>query len=790
MALEREYILNSIKNIVRSLASITWPYISIQAFLRIFLFLTKIKYFLSYQLLLVPFALLGGILKDIILITHISLIALFFASLIPIELRSSIIGKLIERILIEMFGLFSVYIFWLELFVWIKFDTRFASDFTFYSREIIVFLENISRSYSWYSVAFLLVILIIMPSLAISNVIRRVNIAFREKIKMESISIDSIKIVLLGIAGILMLDFYNSKFDLVGSIYGYKINPIENRYLSDVSKNGLYEIVTDKFSRLWSFEDRYISFSNPQSAIKKSIVRNLLSSQDSFFVDEGSDLSSNSAALRVVKPINFTNRKNLIVIQLDNISYDNSSHIGGVSHFKSMPYLSELALDEIYFSNAYAISNRRNEFLFASMFSILPVHVKDSIKDKEKLLSFSSILKGQGYKVAAFAKNSIDRRESNYLLSQAGFDILYSDSLLREIGIGNLNDNTESNPAKFISIKNGVRYKDSIDFLSRSVSIKASNVFKKGDNFFYYISSDLFSAGKVKFSRSVVDSNLMYLVKKLKEEEWFKDTIIVILSSSGGADKGTAPINPESYRIPMVVLNYSPSSQDTIDYSEKGDVYLGSGLDKDNARISSVVSCPTGHLDLAPTLMHMLGIGYISNFYGSNALRCPKNKHLLFKRDSAFAYVVDDYMLIMSSYKNFDFYLSKDNFQTSRVISNIISRKGKLWKLEDSFSSLAKRKHLLSFLNGREDGSFAAGLCQNCSYTVTSLNLDGLGWSCGHSYSKPLNREIFLMKQEEAKKRFKELIFMNGVAFIQSNALESKNVTPIKYNIINSSDFD
>src|SRR5258705_1972692 len=101
-------------------------------------------------------------------------------------------------------------------------------------------------------------------------------------------------------------------------------------------------------------------------------------------------------------------------------------------------------------------------------------------------------------------------------------------------------------------------------------------------------------SGAVKYTDYAVGEFL----RKAKSHPWFRDTIFVITADHGASARGTSQIPLAKYRIPLFV--YSPA-------------HVKPG------RFDRLMS----QIDLGPTLLGLLDMGYSSKFYGHDVFRAP-----------------------------------------------------------------------------------------------------------------------------------------------------------------------
>ncbi len=101
-------------------------------------------------------------------------------------------------------------------------------------------------------------------------------------------------------------------------------------------------------------------------------------------------------------------------------------------------------------------------------------------------------------------------------------------------------------------------------------------------------------SGAVKYT----DYAIGQFLRDAEKHDWFRDTIFVITADHGASARGTSQIPLAKYRIPLFI--YSPA-------------HIPPG------RFDRLMS----QIDLGPTLLGLLDMGYSSKFYGHDVFRAP-----------------------------------------------------------------------------------------------------------------------------------------------------------------------
>ncbi len=118
-----------------------------------------------------------------------------------------------------------------------------------------------------------------------------------------------------------------------------------------------------------------------------------------------------------------------------------------------------------------------------------------------------------------------------------------------------------------------------------------------------------------------------YAIGRFFEEaarhDWYRNTLFVVIADHGARVYGAAEIPLHSYRIPVLVLAPGRLAPGRVDK-------------------------PFSQIDLAPTVMGMLGLEYDAPFFGEDVLhRTPGGRHLLFNHNHEVALLEDDRIAIL-----------------------------------------------------------------------------------------------------------------------------------------------
>jgi phosphoglycerol transferase MdoB-like AlkP superfamily enzyme len=117
------------------------------------------------------------------------------------------------------------------------------------------------------------------------------------------------------------------------------------------------------------------------------------------------------------------------------------------------------------------------------------------------------------------------------------------------------------------------------------------------------------SGGGRKAGVKYADYALGYFLREAEKQPWFDDTIFVVVADHGARVYGKADIPLSSYEIPMMI--YAPKHLQP-------------------RRVDSLMT----QIDIAPTVLGLLGLPYEAPFFGQDVLHAPESSRIaLFSHD-------------------------------------------------------------------------------------------------------------------------------------------------------------
>ncbi len=290
-------------------------------------------------------------------------------------------------------------------------------------------------------------------------------------------------------------------------------------------------------------------------------------------------------------PTQKNEKLNVILISVESLSAEFFTSFGQKENIT--PFMDELLDKGLLFTNLYATGTRTDRGLESITLSIPPTPGRSLVKrpDNAKIYNLGKVFKDNGYDVA-------------FLYGGRGFfdnmNAFFSGNGYRTI------DQTDIK-AEDITFENawGVADED----LYKKAIVEANASFAAGKPFFYHIMTTsnhrpfTYPEGKIDIPSGTgrfgavkyTDYALRQLIMSAEKEKWYKDTVFVIVADHCASSAGRAELPVERYHIPLFI--YSP------------------------AHIKAkTVSKLSSQIDLAPTLLALLGFSYESHFFGQDIL--------------------------------------------------------------------------------------------------------------------------------------------------------------------------
>ncbi|MEJ1159588.1 LTA synthase family protein [Prosthecomicrobium sp. N25] len=366
-----------------------------------------------------------------------------------------------------------------------------------------------------------------------------------------------------------------------------------NVLADELAKNGVFAL----FHAFWHNEIDYDRFYRtiPEAEVGAR-VRRLLATPDSRF-----ETADPADATRTVKARpGGARRKNVVFVVMESLSADYMAHFGNTLGLT--PNLDRLADEGLFFADAYATGTRTVRGLEAVTLSVPPTPGQSIVRrpGNDNLYSIGSVFRDLGY-------------DTRFIYGGFGyFDNM--NGFYRANGFG-IVDRTDMGRDE-IRFANVWGVSDQ-DLFARAIREQdASNA--AGRPFFSLIMTTsnhrpyTFPEGEIDAPQKEKTSGVKYadhaigsFLKAAREKPWFADTLFVFVADHTAGSAGKVELALEKYHIPIIV--WSP----------------GFVAPRRHDRAVS-------QIDLAPTVLGLLGLDYRSRFYGRDVLADPERDSPVF----------------------------------------------------------------------------------------------------------------------------------------------------------------
>lgn len=457
---------------------------------------------------------------------------------------------------------------------WDEFGVRFnfiAVDYLVYSKEV---LENIQESYP---IPLMLGALGILTALLCNLVWPLLNRALMAPVP----SLRHRGAPLLMLMGCTAISFFALSQDFPRRHDG-------NTYQRELASNGLYQFIAAFRNNELAYDEFYATLPEPQLA---PVIRQELSEPHAQFL--GKDPLD---IRRHISPMGAPKQHNIVLVTIESLS---AKYLGSFGDTRNLtPNLDQLRPQSWFFNQFYATGTRTDRGLEAITLSVPPTPGRSIVKRIGHESGFASLgqqLKAQGY-------------DSVFLYGGMG----YFDNMNAFFG-GNgyrVLDQTDI-PQEEIHFQNAWGVADE-DLYAQALKVADAD-HAQGKPFLLQLMTtsnhrpytypdgriDIASGegreGAVKYT----DWAIGEFLKAARTKPWFDNTLFVFVADHCAGSAGSEDLPVENYHIPLFV--YAPK---LIPAHE-------------DSRLAS-------QIDVAPTLLGLLQVDYVSSFFGRNLTQKTK----------------------------------------------------------------------------------------------------------------------------------------------------------------------
>jgi len=475
---------------------------------------------------------------------------------------------LIVMLLILVFTAFA------EIFFWNEFDSRFNSiavNYVIFPREVI---GNVRESFN---LGVFLPIVGVLVGLFYLLLRRRYDRALR----MAPVSRGQ-RWRMVGLAGT----------GFVTGIAILTLLPLDlfgDRAINEISKNGFYSLMHAGLTNDAEFDGLYPTIPDEEAS---RLARRLVAQDNTRFIQPDGDLSLMRHVDNGAQP----KRLNVVLVLEESFGSLYMNGLDNPGPESISPQLTALAKDGLLFTNIYATGNRTVRGLEALLTSFPPIPGISTTRraGSEGMNSLPFLLKRAGYKTAFLYGGRAAFDNMGHYWSTIGFDRVLQQSDIREIGfstiwgaadeylfteaIKRLDEMTTDKAPVFLSLLTVSNHRP---YTYPAGRIDKNPKQKRKEN-----------------SATYADWAFGDFIERARKRPWFADTVFIFIGDHGPRVYGAAQVPVPSYRVPL--LFYAPKH-----IKPERNAALGSSM------------------DMAPTLLGLLGMSYDSPFFGVDLRRVP-----------------------------------------------------------------------------------------------------------------------------------------------------------------------
>lgn len=313
-------------------------------------------------------------------------------------------------------------------------------------------------------------------------------------------------------------------------------------------------------------------------------------------------------------------RKNVVLISIESLSAEFLAHYGNTQ--KITPFLDSLADKSLMFTNLYATGNRTVRGLEALTLCIPPTAGESIIKRNNNKNKFTtgSIFKSKGYDVKFLygGYSYFDNMEDFY--KGNGYDIVDRNNFQpSEITFANVWGVADEDMAKKAIQVMNAEAKTGKPFFNHWMTVSNHRPFTYPDGKIDIPGNSKTREGGVKYT----DYSLRKFFEMAKKQEWYTNTVFVIISDHCASSAGKTELPMDKYRIPAMIF-----SEGFIEPQQ----------------FNQLMS----QIDVMPTLFGLLKFSYTSQFLGQDVFKENFQPKAYIATYQDLGLVKDNYLTVIS----------------------------------------------------------------------------------------------------------------------------------------------
>jgi phosphoglycerol transferase MdoB-like AlkP superfamily enzyme len=476
-----------------------------------------------------------------------------------------------------LFGMLAGFIFCevSEVFFWNEFDSRYNSvavSYLIFPREVI---GNIRESYN---LALFLPLVGAAAGLVYLAMRRALSRALAAPLpKGERVRVFATAVPAC-IAGFLYL-------------YYKPADPFESRTANEITKNGIHSLLRAALTNDEQYDGLYVT--RPQEERRKLLLDMVAQDNTSFIAPDKPPF-----ILRHVANPPAAKKLNVVLVLNESFGSTYVDDLDNTRNESISPNVTRLAKDGLFYTNVYATGNRTVRALEAVFTSFPPIPGISTARrsGSEGMNSLPFLLEHFGYQTAFLYGGRATFDNMGHFWSTIGFDKVWEQSDIADQGFTTIWGVADEYLYKEALTRLDAMAQGGQPFFLSLLTVSNHRPYTFPDG---RLTDRSGKRKRKEDAAAYSDWAFGQFIEQARAHGWFKDTIFVFMGDHGPRVYGAAQVPVQSYRIPL--LFYSPANIPA-------------------ARVATLGS----NMDVAPTLLGLLGLSYDSPFFGVDLRRVPE----------------------------------------------------------------------------------------------------------------------------------------------------------------------
>lgn len=529
---------------------------------------------LPHSVFLFIYSFFIGFVFDLFIAICFIMPLILFLLLLPSRWRQSVFLRwtVIPAWFVFIFA--SLYLGVTELFFFNEFSSRFnyvAVDYLIYPHEVFI---NIWDTYP--------VLTVIITTLIISL---STALLYRKKLVTNFVDYPKLfrkRLAILGFYSVALVALY-----FIVDTDEARIS--ENRILNEVSLNGVYTFFYAGFTNELDYNQYYETIDQKEA---QTILRTAVAGINDQFLDDNS-------INRRVKSSNPNRRYNIVLVLEESLSSDFIGRLNPTGPDLT-PSFDSLADESMLFTHVYATGNRTVRGLEASLLSFPPIPGRSLVKrpGSEHVYSLPAVLKESGYNTVFLYGGLSYFDNFGHFASSNDFDQVIDEMDFDKPQFSTIwGVSDEDLFDKSLTVFDSLAHQDK-PFFATLITVSNHSPYTYPVGRIPYDPAEKKRENAIRYA----DYAIGKFIRDAKKHTFYDSTLFVFLADHGARVYGSEEIPLRSYRIP--ILFHNPD------------------LIPESRRVDALCS----QLDLAPTILDLLGFEYNSMFFGRSILTTPENE--------------------------------------------------------------------------------------------------------------------------------------------------------------------